>query len=220
MTTRLPDIRMRRHWFASILVKLYRVLPLKPRIVEIITRIEGGHMLSLSLRDILREHHGVTVGDYSYGSLLVPGMADPHTAIGRYVSVGPNVRRFGAAHPMQDASMHPFWYNPRLGLVGNERDVPRSAIEIGSDSWIGANVTILPGCTRIGVGAVIGAGAIVTKDVGDFEVVLGTPARQVATRLSAEQRNLMLHLRPWDHDPRSAREILDAIDEQARGTYA
>ena len=55
---------------------------------------------------------------------------------------------------------------------------------IGSDVWIAANAIILPGVT-VGNGAVVGAGAVVTKDVGAFEVVAGVPARLVGRRGSA-----------------------------------
>ena len=51
-------------------------------------------------------------------------------------------------------------------------------VRIGSKVWIGANVTILPGVT-IGDGAVIAAGAVVTKDVPDYAVVGGVPAKVI-----------------------------------------
>lgn len=54
-------------------------------------------------------------------------------------------------------------------------------IVIGNDVWLGANSVILPG-VRIGNGAIIGAGAVVTKDVAPFEIVTGVPARSVKTR--------------------------------------
>ncbi|WP_432245006.1 hypothetical protein ACRB8A_15025 [Arthrobacter sp. G.S.26] len=138
-------------------------------------------------------------------------MADKHTIIGNYVSIGPNVRRFGAAHPLQDLAMHPFWYNPKLGLVPKAFDVPRKSCIIGDDVWIGANSVILPGCTRIGTGAAIGAGAIVTKDVPDFAVMVGSPARQISTRLTEHEQVQLRELDPWSKDPESASEILKSI---------
>ncbi len=52
-----------------------------------------------------------------------------------------------------------------------------SSLEIGNDAWIGANSVILPQVNRIGRGAVIGAAAVLTKDVPDMAIVAGNPAR-------------------------------------------
>ena len=60
-------------------------------------------------------------------------------------------------------------------------------IHIGRDVWIGANAVILPGIT-IGDGAVIAAGAVVTKDVPENTVAGGVPARVIKTILSDEER--------------------------------
>lgn len=53
---------------------------------------------------------------------------------------------------------------------------------IMEDSWIGAGVLILPQVKRIGKGAIVGAGSVVTKDVGDYEIVAGNPAKHIGKR--------------------------------------
>ncbi|WP_268968838.1 DapH/DapD/GlmU-related protein [Mycolicibacterium austroafricanum] len=116
---------------------------------------------------------------------------------------------------MSELSLHPFWYNASLGMVDADRDVERTAISIGHDSWIGANVTILPGCTRIGIGAVIGAGSVVTKDVADFTIVAGNPARIIGTRLREVERAAILRAAPWLLAPIEASEVFAAIRKQA-----
>lgn len=60
-----------------------------------------------------------------------------------------------------------------------------SEVVIGDDVWIGMRAIILPG-VRIGSGAVIGAGAVVTKDVPDYAVVGGVPARVIRYRKKIE----------------------------------
>lgn len=60
-------------------------------------------------------------------------------------------------------------------------DASKTSIQIGDDVWIGANCVILPGVT-IGRGAVIGAGSVVTKDVPDFCIYAGNPARFLRIR--------------------------------------
>jgi virginiamycin A acetyltransferase len=194
---------------AKLIGHLYPALPFKGLACSAISWFEGGQMRSQTLRDVLLRYHNVTVGAHSYGSLLEPGRADPGTIIGRYVSVGPGVRRIGAAHPIEATSLHPYWYRPEFGLVGSDSDVPRSGIVIENDCWIGADVIILPGCARIGVGAVIGAGSVVTRDVSDFSVVMGVPARQHSVRLSQSLRAALLEQRPWDHEPKTCRRLLD-----------
>jgi acetyltransferase-like isoleucine patch superfamily enzyme len=206
----MPTEELKRTAIGTLVARLYPTLPFRRRLVALVARLEGGDLRSASLRDVLDRHHGVTVGAHSYGSLLIPGRADPGTSIGRYVSVGPNVLRFGAAHPLDRLTMHPYWYQPALGFAAAE-DVPRTALHIEAEVWIGANAVILPGCTRIGVGAVIGAGAVVTKDVPDFAVMGGVPARQIGLRLTEETRSALLANRPWDFPPAEAQARRDSL---------
>lgn len=186
---------------AKLLVRAYGRLPAKRLIRKVVVRLEGGQMTSVSLRAILREHHSVEVGNFSYGSLLDPLMSDRFTKIGSYVSVGPNARRIGAAHPLSALLMHPFWYNSSLGHVPSSRDVERTSCEIGNDVWIGANVTILPACRIIGNGAVIGAGAVVTANVEPYSIIGGVPAKKIGERLTQAERAMLEGVRDWDAPP-------------------
>ena len=71
------------------------------------------------------------------------------------------------------------------GVVADKRIVDQGIesdpVEIGDDVWIGANACILPG-VRIGDGAVIGAGAVVTGDIPAFSIAVGVPAKVIRQR--------------------------------------
>ncbi len=71
--------------------------------------------------------------------------------------------------------------NPDVPLH-KQGDLPDTPLEIGEDVWIGSRVMVLPGCKRIGAHSIIGAGAIVTKDVPDYAIVGGNPAKVIRMR--------------------------------------
>ena len=66
--------------------------------------------------------------------------------------------------------------------IGSEGDLPDTPLEICEDVWIGARAIVLPGCTRIGAHSIIGAGSVVTKDVPDYAIVGGNPAKVIKMR--------------------------------------
>jgi acetyltransferase-like isoleucine patch superfamily enzyme len=180
---------------ARLIASAYGRLPGRVRGLarRMISSLEGGEMLSVSLRQVMRQHHGVEAGLHSYGCF------DPSRftscTIGRYVSIGPGARVFRRNHPTDRISLHPYFYNTTLGVSAAETMPPR-ALEISDDVWIGANAVLLPGCGRIGRGAVIGAGAVVTRDVPDYAVAAGNPARIIRQRFPAEIQD-MLHQTHW-----------------------
>ena len=83
-------------------------------------------------------------------------------------------------------------------------------IVIGSDVWIGYEAVILSG-VHIGDGAVIGARAVVTKDVEPYTIVGGVPARPIRPRFSEDVTARLLELRWWDWDEERLRLALPAI---------
>jgi chloramphenicol O-acetyltransferase type B len=75
--------------------------------------------------------------------------------------------------------------------------VPAGPTEIGNDVWIGRRAIIMPGI-RIGDGAVVGAGSIVTKDVASYAIVAGNPARFIRSRFTDAQIESLLEIRWWE----------------------
>jgi len=87
----------------------------------------------------------------------------------------------------------PAWANENI-----ESPIERQVV-VGNDVWIGAHAIIMPRVT-IGHGAVIGAGAVVTKDVPPYAVVVGVPARIISYRFSPDLIKEMLEISWWDWD--------------------
>jgi acetyltransferase-like isoleucine patch superfamily enzyme len=159
-------------------------------------------MRSGTWRKILRERHGVEVGAFSYGGLIDSGGFHRGTRIGRYCSFGEGLRVVRRNHPMGAISTHPLFYDDAFGLVSGlevNRD-ELNPLEIGHDVWLGVGVTILPGCRRIGHGAVVGAASVVTSDVPDFAIVAGVPARPIRLRFD-EPTRARLHAIAWWERP-------------------
>jgi Acetyltransferase (isoleucine patch superfamily) len=68
--------------------------------------------------------------------------------------------------------------------MGHQEDEPKTPLQIDDDVWIGARAMILPGCKHIGKGVIVGAGSVVTKDIPDYAIVGGNPARVIKYRNS------------------------------------
>ena len=169
---------------------------------------ERGHFFSLTARRIMRERFGVSIGDYSHGSCFEPGAFSPGTVVGRYVSLGQRIRAFPANHPMNRLSMHGFFFWPDLGYVprppGHNHlyapylNLPLNKLVIEHDVWIGDGVFITSRCQRIGLGAVVGAGSVVTKDVPDFAVLAGNPAKFIKWRFTPKMQECVRQSKWWD----------------------
>ncbi len=144
--------------------------------------------------------HGVTIGDYTYGLPTIIKFSDKYKVkIGKFCSISTNVKIFvDANHRVDWVTTYPIslkvFNNPP---VEYGHPTGKGDVIIGHDVWIGSNVLIMSGVT-IGNGVVIGAGSVVTKNVSDYEIVGGNPAKHIRFRFSAQQINDLLKIAWWD----------------------
>ena len=137
------------------------------------------HMLTSCGENVNVERHarfgrGVTLGDRS--GIGINASIGEQTHIGSDVMMGPDCVIYTRNHRFD-----------RLDIPMREQGYgPVEPVEIGDDCWIGGRVTILPG-VHVGNGAVIAAGAVVTKDVPPYAVVGGVPARVIYNRKDGTQ---------------------------------
>jgi acetyltransferase-like isoleucine patch superfamily enzyme len=124
--------------------------------------------------------------------------------VGSFCSIGKNVALYTVNHDTRFATTQGFLYREYFDAVhpgaatGNySRSRSKGPITIKNDVWIGDNVKIMSGVT-IGNGACIGAGAVVTKNVGDYEIVGGVPARQLSQRYDSDTIKKLLSIEWWD----------------------
>lgn len=133
-----------------------------PKMGECVT-IENNSYIGNGKRIMIGNNSGI--GSYFH-------VQNTKLKIGDYVMMGEEVLILGGGHNYKDTTIP-------MGMQGN---MPMSELEICNDVWIGSRVIILGNVNRIGTGAIIGAGAVVTKPVPDYAIVAGNPARIIKYR--------------------------------------
>lgn len=163
-------------------------------------------------------YKGCKIGRYTYGYEGLLSDYPMASIIGRYCSINYTARIWNN-HPMGYVTTHPLLDYPlfygwesyelrqkyiykygkyfdnaacEVSPLRNEQE-----IEIGNDVWIGANAIILPG-VKIGNGAIIAAGAVVTKNVEPYAIVGGVPAKFIKYRFSKEEINQLEEIKWWE----------------------
>ncbi len=152
-----------------------------------------------------------TLGDYSYCDRY----ADIANAqVAKFSNIAAFVRIGATDHPLQTASCHHFLYRSDDYWDDAGRDEAFFAhrrsrtARIGNDTWIGAGAMIKPEVT-VGDGAVVAAGALVTKDVAPYTIVAGTPATPLRERQPREIAERLIALGWWDWDHSALRAALE-----------
>ena len=92
--------------------------------------------------------------------------------IGNYLMMSEDVLFLGGNHNFDKLDIP----------MGHQGGGGKTPLVIEDDVWIGARVMVLPGCKHIGKGVIVGAGSVVTKDIPDYAIVGGNPARVIRSR--------------------------------------
>jgi virginiamycin A acetyltransferase len=151
------------------------------------------------------------IGAFTY---FAPGGRFANAEIGRYCSIGPGLQVGMTRHPLGALTTSPIGYVPdflnferhcALEQEGWRRALPlhgydlRPRTRIGNDVWIGASAYLKDGIT-VGDGAVIGAHAVVTRDVPPYAIVGGNPARVIRMRFADQAIERLLAARWWRYN--------------------
>ena len=135
--------------------------------------------------------HGTRLGESEVGryTYIAANCEIERTTIGSFCSIGTQVLCGLASHPINFVSTYPGFYTQSSSgakWFGESHPfIDKKSVTIGSDVWIGARSIILGG-VKIGDGAIVGAGSIVTKDVPAYAITVGTPAKVIRYRFDDE----------------------------------
>lgn len=133
--------------------------------------------------------------------------------IGKFSSIAPRVSIGLPNHPIKRVSTSPLFYSKYRGFIKNDIQFEESDMTIiGNDVWIGYGAMIKEG-VKIGNGAIVAAGAVVTKDVDDYSIVAGVPAKIIKYRFNDEQIKNLTTQSWWEFDLSYIKKNLDYMND-------
>jgi len=157
------------------------------------------------------------LGAYSY---VQSGSVLNNANIGRFCSIASDVNIGLANHPMYMVSSSPVFYDnaqPLPKFFINKRVFTETlpCTTIGADVWIGHGAIVKAG-VEISVGAVIGAGSVVTKDVAPYTIVAGNPSKQIRLRFSEDIIARLIASKWWTLNEQKLEELAPLFVDPAK----
>lgn len=176
--------------------------------------------------NFLGEYVKIEKSSMGYGTYIASNSKIFNSQIGRYTCIANNVEIIRGTHPSSRfVSVHPAFfseenYSAGFSYVNKQKFIEREFIDsekeisvvVGNDVWIGYGAKIVEGIT-IGNGAVVAAGAIVTKDVPPYAIVGGVPAKVIKYRFSEEDIEFLLRLCWWDKSEEWIKEYAEYFED-------
>ena len=158
---------------------------------------------------------GSEVGAYSY---ISPNTVIENAQIGRFCSISDHCRIGMGTHNTNQISTSPIFTQKVNGTKArwvdkNVNDSPFRKVRVGNDVWIGSRAMILGGVT-VGDGAVVGAGAVVTKDVPAYAIVAGVPAKVIKYRFPDRLIELLMDFKWWYYPEDVLREHISRFQKK------
>lgn len=155
----------------------------------------------------------ISIGEFTYGEPTIHMWTDKYKVkIGKFCSFSHNITIIvDGNHRIDWVSTYPFGKVIKDIKENPGHPIGKGDIIIGNDVWIALGVLILPG-VKIGDGAVIGANSVVTKNVDDYEIVAGNPAKHVKYRFSQEQIDSLKKIKWWDWPIEKIKANLEMIE--------
>lgn len=163
-----------------------------------------GYMVEINRYNFITDSK---IGDYTYtGENTTIRFAE----VGKFCSISWKVSIGGVNHDYNKISTHPFTIYSKFGLIKEQSQWGNfdNRCIIGNDVWIGSDSTILRN-VKVGNGAIIAAGSVVTKDVQPYEIVGGVPAKHIKYRFSKEIIALLQELKWWDWSKEQLKKNID-----------
>jgi acetyltransferase-like isoleucine patch superfamily enzyme len=150
------------------------------------------------------------IGKYTFGMpLILSWQIEERLIVGKFCMFAPGVTiLLGGEHDLSRPTCFPLRSRITKSKKTDVESASKGYVIIGNDVWIGANSTILSG-VKIGDGAIIGAGAVVTNDVPPYAIVAGNPAKIIRFRFSEEQISKLLKIAWWNWDEDKIKANID-----------